>query len=89
MGKWATLLLVIAIAAGLALWLMLDPQARAVATRAWYAMTSEFAREGIQIDANSLLAPILRGFQDFAESVKGMITPRAVMPLSIPTIAVP
>ena len=89
MSRLAVLLLIIAIVAGIALWLTVDPSARALATLLWNSVTAELARAGVQVDANSFLAPIMQALRDFADSVAGLLSPGRVVPISIPTIPAP
>jgi hypothetical protein len=88
MTKWAILALLVGMAAGIGLWIFLDPEAGAAAAQTWDQTRAMFVEAGIGADGTSIWAPVANAFQDFADSVAGLWAPSTIQ-IEVPSVQVP
>lgn len=78
MLKWAVLVLLIGMVAGVGLWLAQDAQARASALNTWNAAMTSITGGKIEVNGASLMEPITKAFEDFADSVSALWSPNTI-----------
>lgn len=88
MSKWFIVGVAAVAAVGTGLWLVFDPNARLAAAQVWNGIVAALARARASANSSSLLQPIAGAFQDFADSVASLWSPKAIR-IEVPSIQLP
>ena len=88
MSKWIIIGVIAAAAVGTGLWLAFDPNARMAAAQVWNGIVAALARARLSVNSSSLLQPIAGAFQDFADSVASLWSPKTIR-IEVPSIQLP
>lgn len=86
MWKWIFISLTVVTA--LALWMLFDPEARALASQARAYVNAALAQTGLSGSGNSLFAPIAREMDKFANSVSTLLSSVTIR-IEMPSLQLP